>query len=344
MSSRTLLPAVALAGLLAACTASGATPSPSPTPTPTPTESPAPTTPIVASWDADADPVDLGDGLTVEHCEGDALLLCIARGDQHVGTLSLEGYPLEQAMAEAVVADAMVAALRAHALERMQSLVEDRAIGCDGWTGEVDEVEEVLVDGIRGVRIGVSGTEDAVLSERFVTWSAVAAGQQWIIAADGASEEACMADPELGLFDPAELDALVPVLDRLVSGTPLPAHGTRIVDGTVIGIDGGLDSGMVHVFAQGELHRVQQPRAMTVEDLDTMGIEVGAPIVHVHLAEEPTEAFFAVVPPDGSGARLHLVVDGVAHPVVVQELTSGAVAGIPTAGEPRLDHVAPGVA
>lgn len=339
--ARPLLPALALAGLLAACTASQA----APTPSPTPSASPTPLPPIVASWDLDGEPVELGDGLAIGHCVGDAPLLCVTRGDEVVGVLSIDGFPLDDAMAAAEDADELLEALLANAEARMLGVVEDRAIGCpDGYEGKAHPATEVLVDGLRGVRVGMSGTEDGGLAERVVTWSTVAAGQHWIIVAEAASDDACMTDPELQLFDPAELDALVPLLDRVMSGTPLPEHGTRVAPGTVIGIDGGIESGMVHVFADGELHRVQQPRAMTAEDLDAMGIELGAPVVHVHLTEAPTDAFFAVVPPDGSDARLHLVVDAVAHPVVVQEIAAEAVEGIPTAGEPRLGHVAPGVA
>lgn len=70
-------------------------------------------------------------------------------------------------------------------------------------------------------------------------------------------------------------------------------------------------------FVGGELHRIQQPRPMTLDEREAAGVAVVAPVVHVDVSNTSTGSWFAVVPPIGAGARLHLVVGQVAHPVVV---------------------------
>ncbi len=320
--TRSLLPALVLVTALAVgCTGPQAAPAPTPTPTPTSTETPtaeptdAPVVqPIVASYAPGAPATALPDGWTIADCEGDAPLLCVGREgfDGVVGVLMFESFPLDRGLAAADGREAVLEALRANAQLRMESLVEDRAIGCGPtYDGSVEPMADLLVDGRPGVRSGFRAVQDGEVVEHVVTYATVSAGQMWLLVAESARDGSCLDDAEMDLFAPDQLASFVPVLDRVVAGTPLPAAGRRIEEGTVLGVDGGLDGGRVQMFVQGELHRVSQPRPMDAEDLEREGITVGDPVVRVTLAEAGTGSWFAVVPASGAAALLHLVVDGV---------------------------------
>ncbi len=136
--TRSLLPALALVTALAVgCTSPQAAPTPTPAPTSTETPTAEPTDapvvqPIVASYAPGAPTVALPEGWTVADCEGDAPLLCVGRegSDAVVGVLMFDSFPLDSGLAAADDREAVLEALRANAQQRMESLVEDRAIGC----------------------------------------------------------------------------------------------------------------------------------------------------------------------------------------------------------------------
>lgn len=348
--TRSLLPTLlVVAALAAACTGQPAAPVATPigtssdAPTGTPTDAPV-VEPVVASYAPGAPAVDLPGGWTIRDCEGDAPLVCVGRADvpdgDVVGTLMLDSFPLDAGLAAADGREAVLEALRANAQLRMQGLVDDRVIGCGAaHEGSIDPMVDLLVDGRAGVRSGFRAVQDGEVVEHVVTYATVAAGQLWLLVAESARDGSCMDDAEMDLFTPDRLATFVPVLDRLVAGTPLPAAGRRIEEGTVLGVDEGSAGGGVHVFVHGELHRVQEPRPMAPEDLEREGVAIGAPVVHVALADTTTGSWFAVVPATGPDARLHLVVDGVAHPVVVQQVDTTALDGVPETATPDLDRL-----
>jgi hypothetical protein len=303
---------------------------------------PEPVEAIAASWVAGSGPVDLADGWRVRDCEGDAPLLCIELDGDVVGTLSLDSYPLTAEMAAADDETALAEALRAFADSRAVGIADDRVAGCGGgYRFRAEPVVDVTMAGHPGVRYGFRGTEDGVLTEYVLSYATVEAGQIWIVVADGAADGGCMGDVELDLFDPVVLERFAPTLDRIVAGTPLPVAGSRVEDRTIVGVDGGLDGGLVYVVAGHEKHRIQQPRAMSVEEAEDEGLRRGDPIVRVRTSDSSTGSFFAVVPADGPEARLHLIVDGVMHPVVIQEVDAAALEGLTDADPPVLAHLRP---
>lgn len=184
----------------------------------------ADTEPIPASWEPGAAPVDLGGGWRVADCDGDAPLLCVERGEEVVGTLELNHFPLSDELAAAEGEAELRAALRDFAASRHGDIAEDRRNGCgDDYLVEADPVAEVSMAGQPGVRYGFRGTDGGVTTEHVVSYATVAADQLWIVVADGAAADGCMGDDELTLFDPEVLRDLLPLLDRVVAGTPLPA-------------------------------------------------------------------------------------------------------------------------
>lgn len=328
-----------------ACSSTEATPLPEPTSSPaapdtggTPLPREPATAPIVASWAPDAPATELPDGWTMRDCPGDAPIICVDRDGAIAGRLVLDSFPLDTALAAAEDDEATAAALRANAESRIDGLKADRAAGC-GYEVTGDSIADVLMGGLPGVRAGIRSRSADGTAELVMTYATVSSGQLWILVAESAAEGTCMDDAEMDLFTPSALDAFLPVLDRVVAGTPLPAAGTRVEDGTVLGVDGGLDGGKVLVFVGGELHRVQQPRAMDLSEMEAAGIAIGDPVVHVELAPAVTGSWFAIAPPDGPTARLYLITQDVAHPVVIQSLANEALAGIPPAATPALDQL-----
>lgn len=188
----------------------------------------ADTDPIAASWGPEAAPVDLDGGWRVADCDGDAPLLCVERGEEIVGTLELNRFPVADELAAARGEAELRAALRDFAAGRHDDIAEDRRNGCgEDYVVEADPVTEVSMAGKPGVRYGFRGTEGGVTTERVVSYATVAADQLWIVVADGAAADGCMGDAELTLFDPEVLRDLLPLLDRVVAGTPLPEADER---------------------------------------------------------------------------------------------------------------------
>lgn len=338
-----------IAVILAAC--SGASPDAGPSPTPpTPAPTPAPTdgagvpdtdAPIVASWDIGAPGVELPDGSVAVHCEGDAPLLCIERDGAAVGLLELFDYELTPEF-EAAAADDLDAALRAWADEHLEWVKSDRAAGCgDGYTFEAEPTRSTRLGMLPALQVGFTGTEGGVVTEHVRLWSTVAGGKRWIVTAQAASPDGCMASDELLVFEPAVMARMLPILDRVVAGTLLPGIEAGIEDGAVVSVDGGLDGGLVYVVVDGRKQRIQQPRAMTYADVTTAGLEPGETIPAVRLADTATGSYFVVVPPDGPDARLHLVVDGTIHPVLIREADHSELTDVPEVAHSVLDRLHP---
>lgn len=216
---------------LTACSSAASDPAPAPTPsapaTGTPTDGagvPDAGGPIVASWEIGAPGVVLPDGSVVVHCEGDAPLLCIGRNGEPVGLLALSNFDLSPDLRAAVEADALEDGLRRWADDHLRSMAADRAAGCgDGYTFAAEDVASASIGTQPGVHVGFTGTEDGAITEHVRSYVTVADAKLWIVTAEAASPDGCMASDELLVFEPSVMAELLPLLDRVVAGTPLPA-------------------------------------------------------------------------------------------------------------------------
>lgn len=231
---RSLLLAAAAAVVLVACSASAAVPPPvAPPPAaeqpgeepssgddPLPPE-PVVSTPIVASWDPGAAPVDLGDGRTVGDCEGDVPALCVTDGETVLGLLEESRHPAPPELL-GVTGDDLDRALRDFAAERLSDIEADRLVGC-GADHRVlpDAPGSLTIDGAPGLRYGFATVTGDEVIEHVVTWATVREGELRLVVAHAAAPDGCMAS-ELTTFATDELVTLLPVLDRVMAGTQLP--------------------------------------------------------------------------------------------------------------------------
>jgi hypothetical protein len=67
------------------------------------------------------------------------------------------------------------------------------------------------------------------------------------------------------------------------------------------------------------LLRIQQPGSFDHAELEAAGVQLGRELTQLVVAPEPTDSQLVIVPPDGPDARVHLLVDGVLYPVVVND-------------------------
>jgi hypothetical protein len=219
--------ALMVAATLAACGGGSATPIATPSDLPTglptaPSEAPSDLPLPVIDW-ADLEPVDLGDGWIVRDCDGDAPLLCFDRNGEFVGLIELNTFPVPAELAGVGSEDELVAAMRTWATDNLDGVVADRSEGCGAdYEVEVEAPVEQTVAGNNGVRYGFRGIEGGAMTEYVISYATVADDQLWIVVADGAADGGCMGSDELDLFDPAVLETLVPLLDRVVAGMVLP--------------------------------------------------------------------------------------------------------------------------
>lgn len=216
--------------LVGACTATTAPEDPTPTVSPSdspsssqpPSEEPSDAPSFVVDWSPDAAPVDLGDGWTVRDCEGDAPLLCVDRDGELVGTLALSSFEPTEDLAAADTPEELTDALRAFAESLEDGVVQDRAAGCGAdYVVEHEPVAVVTMSGQPGVRYGFRGIEDGAVTEFVLSYATVVDGQLWIVVAEAATDDGCMAS-EFDLFTPDDLATFLPRLDAVVAGTVLP--------------------------------------------------------------------------------------------------------------------------
>ena len=197
-------------------------PSDSPTPSQSPSEQPSDAPTYVVDWGPDAAPVDLGDGWTVRDCEGDAPLLCVDRDGELVGTLALSSFEPTEDLAAADTPEELTDALRAFAESLEDGVVQDRAAGCGAdYVVEHEPVAVVTMSGQPGVRYGFRGIQDEAVTEFVLSYATVADGRLWIVVAEAATDDGCMAS-EFDLFTPDDLATFLPRLDAVVAGTVLP--------------------------------------------------------------------------------------------------------------------------
>ena len=87
-----------------------------------------------------------------------------------------------------------------------------------------------------------------------------------------------------------------------------------------------IDHGRVYLVTDEAAIRIQQPRAAEWAELESAGVALATEITHLSVSSEETGSTFVVVPPDGADARLHLLVDGLLHPIVVSAASADDIA------------------
>jgi hypothetical protein len=239
-----------LALAVAGCTQPTAANPPVASPTPTaPSPTPPPVAPIVVDLSPDGAPVMLDNGWTVQHCEGDAPLLCVRDGDGNVlGTVEFNSYPATDDIAAALERDEVIAALERRVADQHTSIAADRAKGCGAeYEYLAEPIGNASVGGRPAVLYGFSGIVDGREIERHRAYYTVHAGQLRVINAAASDPEGCMAGG-VGEFAPADLATFEPYLVRIVAGMDLPEAGAALTDGAVVGIDRGLNGGVAYVL------------------------------------------------------------------------------------------------
>jgi hypothetical protein len=177
-------------------------------------EVPEPT--LVADWTGPFT-IDLSNGWRVEHCDGDAPMLCVVDGDTHVGVIELAEFPL----GDAYDGDDS-AYLDGHVASFLAEMRADRESGCAHLDFEPEPTAEVEVGGAPGYRSGFVMTDDAGdVLERHIVYVAVHDGALFVVNAAAYDEGACL--ERLGEFHVADLEILREYLDGIVGSTPLPA-------------------------------------------------------------------------------------------------------------------------
>lgn len=332
--------ALTAVALLAGCSltgdpAAGGTPPASEAPegSEVPSEEPSDPAPIAVDFASGGATVTLDNGWRVGHCEGEAPFLCVSDGDRLLGSVEYGSYPLSDDLAVALAEGRLVEALEARIAEQHEAIAADRAIGCGpDYEYVALPAQRTTVGGEPAVVYGFSGVVDGREVERHRSYFLVHAGQFWVVGAPASDPEGCMGT-DLPEFAPADLVTFEPYLDRIVAGSELPAEGRAVTDGIVIGTEGGLDGGLLYVAWGGGKQRIQQPAAFFEEEMDERGLEWGPAIANLAVADGETGSYFAVVPPDGADARLTVAIDGVLHPVVIQQIAKDVVDTLPDLDE-----------
>lgn len=230
----TLTAAALLAGLvLTGCAGTStsppdvATPRPGATPSPA---SPSPTTapdPITVDLTPGGNAAELGDGWRIQHCEGDAPLLCVHDADGTVrGLVEMNAHATPDELVRAQAEGDVVPALEAMVAAQHASVATDRVRGCgQQYTYRAEPAVHGTVGGEPAVVYAFSGFVDGEEVERHRAWYTVQSGQLWTINAAASSPGSCMADAELTEFSPADLAFVTPWLDRVVAGSRVPVDG-----------------------------------------------------------------------------------------------------------------------
>ncbi len=186
---------------------------------------------LVADWEA-AFTLTLPNGWTVSHCEGEAPMLCFFDGDRYVGVVELTDYPTPNDVDDA---DEYLEARGADFIDTMR---DDRAIGCPTLTFEEIPATVVDVAGQRGLRVGFRLTDAQMREvERHSVYYTIHDGSHVTITAGAYADDGCV--ERLGEFTPDDLGLVQLYIDAIVANTPLPAlssfddgAGVALTDGT----------------------------------------------------------------------------------------------------------------
>lgn len=220
----TLLAALLLAG----CTGTAATPPDVPRPSPSRSEPPPPASPVATPLTVDVAPggdaVALGDGWSIQHCEGDAPLLCVRDADGTVrGLVEMNVHPGSDAVARAEATGEVLPVLEDVVAAQHTAVAADRTAGCgEDYQYRAEPTVRTTVGGAPAVLYAFTGTVDGVVVEAHRAWYTVHDELLWTVNAAAAAAGSCMADPELSEFTPEDLALVTPWLDRVVAGSELP--------------------------------------------------------------------------------------------------------------------------
>jgi hypothetical protein len=278
------------------------------------------------AWDTSGDRVRFENGWSLTTTTNPMIEVRKPRGGGVIGIVELLSFPLDNRIAAARTADEQREVLRRIVTEHQADIAEDRreGLGSD-YRYTPEPLMTVRFGDRRAVRYGaVTRDPEGEVVERQRGYMAVKRGQLWVFAANGY-------DPELFPSDviqltPERQEVLARYLDDLVASSPLPREGSGLIEGIVVGTHGGLRGGRIFVLHNGRKQRIAQPRPMTVKEASRY--DGGRRIAELDVRRSATGSFFAVVPPDGPNARLHLVVGGRIHEVVVQHVKADLVEGI----------------
>lgn len=282
--------------------------------------------PLRLFWAVPGDQVTLTNGWTLTTTASPMIEVADGSGTV-LGSIELLNFTLDNDLARAEGEQALREALRRRVEDFHRVVGEDRAASSPELEYRPGGTRFVRFGETLAVRLAATTVDRATgeVVERIRTHLAVAANQFWVLAVNGVDQDAVTSD--LMVLQPHQVRTLAAHLDDVVAASPLPALGTGVSDGAVIGVDGGLDGGRLYLVWQGRKHRIAQPRPMDWDDAGRH--QVGPRVAALGVEEADTGSFFAVIPPDGDASRLYLVVDGTFHEVVVQAVTPETAAGLP---------------
>lgn len=153
----------------------------------------------------------------------------------------------------------MPAALQVRVEEQHAAIAADRRRGCGaGYDYRPEPARETTIGGRPAAIYAFSGVVDGVEIERQRAYYTVRAGQIWVVNAPASDWNGCMAT-EFNEFRPEHLTTFEPYLERIVAGMEPPEAGRATTDGIVVGVDGGLDGGLLCLLVEEGKVRIQQP-------------------------------------------------------------------------------------
>lgn len=184
---------------------------------------PLPTVPTaVVDWSDPATIADLGDGWTVQACEGDGPFLCVQRDGAPIGTLEAISFPV--ASFDALDPDAEVAAnLAEFAKGFHDSLEADRVSSCDGYVFDRLGPDDFLLDGQTGISYGYVGTmADGTPAELNLQYATISGEQIVLITAIAYDEGQCPGRDDQSTWDSATLAEFRPLMEAVLRRSPVP--------------------------------------------------------------------------------------------------------------------------
>lgn len=286
-------------------------------------------------WDQPGSRVRLPNGWTVTTTPGP--MIEVRDGiNRLLGVMELGNYVLEPELAKATSPSRVSRALRARAQRFHEVVGRDRAEQADGYRYRAGSTKRVRWGDERAIRYRAT-VEDATgrTVERILGYQAVHRGHLWILTVSGVGDGKPLDGEDV--LSVEEHGVLAKYLDDVLKMSPLPEAGTAIEDGIVAGTEGGLDGGRLWLIWNGSKQRIYQSRGMTREEAGRYSR--GPRIAQVVVSGRRTGSQFAIVPFDGPEARLHVLVGGALHEVVVTQVRTPVIDALPTLNRPVMDRL-----
>ena len=269
-------------------------------------------------WDTPGDRVRFENGWTLTTTTNPMIEVRKPRGGGVIGVVELLSFPMDNTLARARTAAARERVLRAYIADHHESIAQDRRDGLGSEYRYIPRKTTTIRFADRpALRYGaVTKNAQGEVVERHRGYMALHRGQLWVFAANGYDPN--LFPSEIAQLTPERQQVLARHLDDMVKASPLPREGTGLIEGIVVGTDGGMNGGRIFLLHNGRKQRIYQPRPMTVDDVAQY--RRGPRIAQVDVKRTETGSFFAVVPPSGPRARLQLITGGTIHEVVVQHV------------------------